>query len=145
MTQVPGSETSVIVSWERLNAEVITHYTVYYSQISGRKRQDNEMSIIVANTEGSVIITGLEPRTGYWFQVTATVMYLGEGERTQYNAIMLTATKTPESEGCCAGGIYNTNFNLGQLGEKSRYNCCTLQSTGSRISPAYMWTLLGGF
>ena len=103
--QVSGSETSVIVSWERLTADVITHYTVYYSQISGRKRQADEMSVTVPSTENSVTITNLAPRASYQFQVTVTIVFLGEvltGGRTQPNAmsmIMLepTTTEAPSS------------------------------------------------
>ena len=102
MTHVPGSETSVIVSWERLNAEVITHYTVYYSQISGRKRQENEMSVTVPRTESSVTITGLIPGVSYQFQVTVTLL-LGvvlQGERTQPNAMsMIMLEPTPPTTG----------------------------------------------
>ena len=86
MTQVPGSDTSVVVSWERLSTEFITHYTVYYSQISGRKRQDIEMSMTVPRTESFVTITGLITGASYQFQVTVLGVVL-QGERTQPNAM----------------------------------------------------------
>ncbi len=85
MTQAPGSETSVIVSWDRSTSSAVTGYTVYYSRVSGRKRQANEMSVTVPSTESSVRIDGLVSGAVYQFQVTVTIMFLGEtieGERT---------------------------------------------------------------
>ncbi len=121
MMQVPGSETSVIVSWDGSVASAVTGYTVYYSRVSGRKRQANEMSVTVPSTESSVKIDNLESGAEYQFQVIATITILGvtrEGERTAQNGsrFMLepitttpppptpATTATTEAEGGCIGG-----------------------------------------
>ncbi len=114
--QVPGSETSVIVSWDRSDASVVTNYTVYYSQIPCTKKQANEMSVAVPSTESSVRIDGLMSGAVYQFQIIVAIMFLGvplEGGRSEQNdtsMIMLeptspTITEAPEPDGC-KGGMY---------------------------------------
>ncbi len=86
--QAPDSATSVIVSWEGSGASAVTSYTVYYSRVSGRKRQANELSVTVPRTENSARIDGLEIGVVYQFQVTVTILFLGEireGEKTRQN------------------------------------------------------------
>ncbi len=115
--QAPDSETSVIVLWDRSTSSAVV-YTVYYSR--GRKRQANEMSVTVLSTESSVRIDGLESGAVYQFQVTITVIFLGEfieGGRTVPNdmsMIMLEPitttpslpTTTPEPGGCMGGMLF---------------------------------------
>ena len=119
--QVPGSETSVIVSWERLTAEGITHYTVYSSQISGWKRQYDEMSVTVPSTENSVTITDLVPRASYQFQVTVTIMFLGvsrEGERTQPNAMSMIMLEPTTTE------VLEPTTTMPESNSNDMFSCC---------------------
>ncbi len=107
--QVPDSETSVIVSWDRSSSSAVTGYTVYYSLVSGRKRQANEMSVTVPNTESSVRIDGLLNGASYQFQVTVTVMFRGESieeERTEQNVMSMFMVGRAEPEGCMGGMLF---------------------------------------
>ena len=65
------TDTSVIVSWERiLNIPEITHYTVFYSR-AGRP-DDSEQDMNITTTEVSVVIRNLNGRIEhYQFLVVA--------------------------------------------------------------------------
>ncbi len=113
MMQVPGSETSVIVSWDRSDASAITNYTVYYSLAPCLMVKANEMSVTVPSTESSVRINGLMSGAVYQFQVAVTIIFQGEyieGGRSEQNdmtviilQVMLLPTAAPEPEGSMGG------------------------------------------
>ena len=74
--RITDSDTSVIVSWEKIN---VTGYIVYYRPVSGRNGQD-EMSVAVPGTESSVAIPACVLMSGveYQFQVAATAEFRGQ-------------------------------------------------------------------
>ncbi len=124
--RVPDSDSSVIVSWERIDVPGITGYRVYYSGVSGRKRQ-SEMFVTVPSTQNFATITGLMRGVEYQFQVAVTGMLQGqffEGNRSEPNAmsrISLEPSITSQT-------TQPTNSqNGGMPKNKSRSKMCLLQ------------------
>ena len=98
------TQTSVIVSWERIDVAGVDveGYTVYYSRVSSRKRQaggGGEMSVDVSSTESSVRITGLEAGQQYQFQVVVRIMFQGQsitGSRSELTMVTVIVTTAPQ-------------------------------------------------
>ena len=105
--------TSVTVSWDMINSPFVTSFTVYYSRVSGRKRQGgDEMSVTVPSTARSAMVTGLVSGAQYQFQVTITISFNGvvtTGERSPVNEMtmltLMTTTASGSTESESTGGI----------------------------------------
>ena len=65
--QVSGTNTSVMVSWDRVSG--VTGYKVYYSPVSSRIRQDERAVTVSSAEDTSITLTGLMSCVQYQFQV----------------------------------------------------------------------------
>ena len=85
------------MSWERIDADIVTTYNVYYSLISSGERPD-EMLVIVPSTESSVTLSGLVDGEEYHIQVAVQVMLsaaqLLEGERSEVTTVIFSVPLT---------------------------------------------------
>ena len=77
--QILDSDNSVLITWDKITLTNITEYTVIYSPVSSGG--DGEMTLSVASTESSVIISGLMDGVEYQFQVET----VGEFGRMKFN------------------------------------------------------------
>ena len=79
------NETAVVVLWDAVQSDEVSKYTVYYSQSSGKKRQQNDGSRDFSADATSGVIGGLVAGVEYQFQVTVTLLINGvefEGDRS---------------------------------------------------------------
>ena len=79
------NETAVVVMWDAVQSDEVSKYTVYYSQSSGKKRQQNDGSGDFPADATSGVIGGLVAGVEYQFQVTVTLLINGvefEGDRS---------------------------------------------------------------
>ena len=79
------SDTTVRVTWQRIESDAVDRYTVYYYSTSEVKRQvDSESKNFSANVSEGVI-DGLDPNLDYILSITVTFILEGveyEGEET---------------------------------------------------------------
>ena len=79
------NKTAVVVLWDAVQSDKVSKYTVYYSQSSGKKRQQNDGSRDFPADATSGVIGGLVAGVEYQFQVTVTLLINGvefEGDRS---------------------------------------------------------------
>ena len=79
------NKTAVVVLWDAVQSDEVSKYTVYYSQSSGKKRQQNDGSRDFPADATSGVIGGLVAGVEYQFQVTVTLLINGvefEGDRS---------------------------------------------------------------
>ena len=79
------NETAVTVMWGAVQSDEVSKYTVYYSQSSVKKRQQNDGSRDFPADATSGVIGGLVTGVEYQFQVTMTLLFNGvefEGNRS---------------------------------------------------------------
>ena len=87
------SGSSVRVTWDNPGSQGISNYVVYYRQTSNRKRQTQEMNVVVPATASSARIDNLEYGAVYVFEVVARVNLGGktvEGSRVGPELLVFT-------------------------------------------------------
>ena len=97
------SDSSVRVSWDSSGLQDITEFVVYYRQASNKKRQTQEMSVVVPSTDNSVIIRNLMNGQEYSFEVVArAARQTVTGSRTGSDQLVKVLTNTASSthNGC---------------------------------------------
>ena len=72
------SDTTVQVSWDRLDVPEVTGYIVYYSQTGNSEMVTAEQSVNISNSNASVIIDNLINSTLYQFEVVAVADLNGD-------------------------------------------------------------------
>ncbi len=98
------SISSVRVSWDNSSIQDITEFVVYYRQTGNRNVQNEEMSVVVAASANSVIITNLVSEVEYVFEVVVRVT-IGDksvsGNRVGSNPLKITTANlmTPTQNG----------------------------------------------
>ena len=79
------SDTTVRVTWQRIESDVVDRYTVYYYGTSEMKRQVDLGSKNFPANVSEGVIDGLDPNLDYIFSITVTFILGGieyEGEET---------------------------------------------------------------
>ena len=107
------SDTSVQVSWDRLDAPEVKGYIVYYSQTGSSEMVTAEQSVNISNSNASVIIDNLINSTLYQFEVVAVAELNGDvvlGQRSPTSSTIV----LPSSLFCTATesmSVYTMHFN----------------------------------
>ena len=100
---IVGSDSSVNVSWDRLDIAGITGYIVYYSQ-TGTSAKEQSINV-TKSTTNSVVIDGLMNNVEYQFQVAVIAELDGNfivGERSTLNnmsKIVVALSTVPNPQG----------------------------------------------
>ena len=81
------STTSVSVMWESINTTGVSHYTVYYTSTSKRKRETDSGNVTFPANTNQCVMGGLDPNLNYVFAISVTFNIRGklyEGDSTPY-------------------------------------------------------------
>ena len=79
------SDTTVRVTWQRIESDAVDRYTVYYYSTSEVKRQIDSGSKNFSANVSEGVIDGLDPNLDYIFSITVTFILGGieyEGKKT---------------------------------------------------------------
>ena len=112
------SPTSVRVTWQAIDVPELTGYTVYYSSVSGRKRQADEVAVEVPSTQSSIDITDLTSGVQYQFQVVAMavldgVTFVGMRSLVHDQSMLVITTPTVPAFSSTVPTFSSTEMRLG--------------------------------
>ena len=71
--------------WESINTTGVSHYTVYYTSTSKRKRETDSGNVTFPANTNQGVVGGLDPNLNYVFAISVTFNIRGtlhEGDRT---------------------------------------------------------------